>query len=53
VGKGDSNKKVSINSPKKAKMGGRGTGRGRGIEWDGQGSGGYSNIYYMIYGDEG
>jgi len=28
VGKGDSSRKASINSPKKAKMRGRGTGRG-------------------------
>ena len=40
----DSSKIASKNSPKKAKMEGRGTGRGRGIEWDGQGSGGYSNL---------
>ena len=41
---GDGSKKASINSHKKAKMGGRGTGRGRDIEWGGQGSGGYSNL---------
>jgi len=44
MGKCGGSQKASINSPKKAKMGGRGTGRGRGIEWDGQGSGGYSNL---------
>ena len=32
IGIGDSIKKASINSLKKAKMGGRGTGRGRGLE---------------------
>ena len=35
----DSGKKVSKNSPKKAKMRGGGTSRGRGIELDGLGSG--------------
>jgi hypothetical protein len=37
----DGSKKASINSPKKAKMGGRGTGRSRDMEWDGHGSRGY------------
>jgi hypothetical protein len=32
MGKDDSSKKASINDAKKAKMGGRGTGRGRGIK---------------------
>jgi len=43
MGKGDGSKKVSINRPKKAKMGGRGTGRGRVIKLDSHGSRGYSN----------
>jgi hypothetical protein len=43
MGKDDSSKKASINSPKKAKLGVGGTGRGRGIKWDSQESRGYSN----------
>jgi hypothetical protein len=53
MGKDDSSKKVSINSAKKAKIGGRGTGRGRGIKWDIQESRSYSNLLYMIYMDGG
>ena len=44
IGKGDGSKKVSINRPKKAKMGGRGTGRGRGMKLDIHGSRGCSNL---------
>jgi hypothetical protein len=44
MGKGDGGKKVSINRPKKAKMGGRGTGRGSVIKLDSHGPRGYSNL---------
>jgi hypothetical protein len=39
----DGSKKASKNIPKKAKMGGRGTGRGRVIKLNSHGSRGYSN----------
>ena len=42
MGKGDGSKKEYINSLKKAKMEGRGTGRGRSMKWNKQGFGGYS-----------
>lgn len=51
MGKGHGIKKVSINSLKTEKMGGRGTGRVRGLEWDSQRSGGYLNLLYIIYND--
>ena len=44
MGKGDGSKKASINRPKNAKMGGRGTARVRGIEWDSHGSRGHSSL---------
>jgi len=49
----DSSKKAPKNSPKKAKMGGRGTGRGRDMKLDSHRSRGFSNLWYMIYSDEG
>jgi hypothetical protein len=51
VGKGNGSKKTSINSLKKAKIKGRGLGRGRDLKWDVQSSESNIKQYHRVYCD--